>query len=259
MSYTFDYKNYGPFQFVTMDEYNKIGSIYYKNGRIRLVHREGPGIGACDTNIFRCTLPQNIAKELDGGLHSKQLNKKISFLNKRYNLDYKSDTQPEDMFESIKEKISGEKGYSDICHDSKENCVLFELSSKLGSHISRGRVVHEPLINYYDPIISFDDPIIQNKIIECIKIGLNTLSKIDPIDFYKILKINESNNEIYKYFQELKKSNHINLPNKYWKLAKDESSNNYMFIDESSKSPKQTFHAPADFKKELGEDEIISV
>ena len=39
-----DYSKLGRYLFVSMDKNQKVGSIYYENGRMRLVHENGPTV-----------------------------------------------------------------------------------------------------------------------------------------------------------------------------------------------------------------------
>lgn len=48
MSTITQYQQLGKYLFVSMDQNNEIGSVYYEKGRIRLVHKSGPEISGHD-------------------------------------------------------------------------------------------------------------------------------------------------------------------------------------------------------------------
>lgn len=56
------YSDLGEYLFVSMDRNRLVGSIYYKNGRIRLVHSHGPTVELLDSNelVAYFVLPNDV-------------------------------------------------------------------------------------------------------------------------------------------------------------------------------------------------------
>lgn len=219
MGYVFDCEQYGNFQFVTVDDEGKIGSIYYQYGRIRLIHKGGPGIGSLDKKIFRFSIPKDKATEIQADLERYKSDREKYFKEK-----YKMTSFD---FEILKEEISKEYGYKSIEEDSPKGSVLFELSPDLRYHVSRGMVIH-------DAILDYNDKEFQNVIVSHILKGVNTTSHIKKYTIDILKSIHLSNCLVYQYFKLKNKEEAVHNPDEYWVLE-DQGNDLYCFLDTDMK------------------------